>query len=175
MSTGVLIALAGLPGTGKSSMARELARRHGAMHLRIDTIEQALKRAASISGKIGPEGYAVAYALAEDHLRLGQVVIADSVNPLAITRDAWRDAATRAGAVIIEVEVCCSDSVEHRRRIESRIADIAGLVLPTWQDVQDRAYESWNRERVIIDTAGLSVEACVDLLDKPLRVAMSAR
>jgi predicted kinase len=175
MSSGILIALAGLPGTGKSSMAREFARRHDAVYLRIDTIEQALKRAGSISGKIGPEGYAVAYALAEDNLRLGRVVIADSVNPLAITRDAWRDVAARAGASIIEVEICCSDSVEHRQRIESRIADIAGLVLPTWQDVQDRVYESWNRERVIIDTAGLTVDACVNLLEKSLRVAMSGR
>lgn len=144
------------------------------MHLRIDTIEQALIKAAGITGKIGPEGYFIAYALAEDNLRLGRIVIADAVNPLAITRDAWRNAASRAGASIIEVEICCSDTAEHRRRVESRTADIAGLVLPTWQDVQSRVYENWNRDRVIIDTANLTVDACVWRLDQCLCAAKAA-
>ncbi len=38
----VLIVLGGLPGSGKSSIARELARETGAMWLRIDFIEQAI-------------------------------------------------------------------------------------------------------------------------------------
>jgi len=101
-------------------------------------------------------------------------VIADSVNPLAITRDAWRNAASRAGASIIEVEICCSDAAEHRRRVESRTADIAGLVLPTWQDVQSRVYENWNRDRVIIDAANLTMDACVERLEQCLRAAIAA-
>ncbi len=39
----MLIALGGLPGTGKTTIARELARQLGAVHLRIDSIEQALR------------------------------------------------------------------------------------------------------------------------------------
>ncbi len=38
----------------------------------------------------GPEGYIVAYRLAEHNLRLGLAVVADSVNPIEITREAWR-------------------------------------------------------------------------------------
>lgn len=34
-------------------------------------------------------GYCVAYALAEENVRLGRSVVADSVNPLNLTRDAW--------------------------------------------------------------------------------------
>lgn len=75
--SGLLIVLAGLPGSGKTTLARALASRIGAVHLRIDTIEQALRRAG-----IAPEeeGYAVAMALAHDQLVLGQRVIADAVN-----------------------------------------------------------------------------------------------
>ncbi|WP_119024667.1 MULTISPECIES: AAA family ATPase [Burkholderiaceae] len=38
----MLIALGGLPGTGKTSIARKLSRELCAVHLRIDSIEQAL-------------------------------------------------------------------------------------------------------------------------------------
>lgn len=174
-AAGVLIALGGLPGTGKSSIAREFARCHGAMHLRIDTIEQALKRSGLVAEEIGPAGYVVASAVAEDNLRLGRVVVADSVNPLAITRQAWRNTASRAGASIIEVEVRCSNVDTHRHRIESRVADIDGLKLPTWQDVQRRHYEPWHDEHIVIDTATLTVDACVQMLEQHLRATMMAR
>jgi len=41
----------------------------------------------------GSVGANVAYRLAADNLRLGMSVVADSVNPIAITRRAWRDVA----------------------------------------------------------------------------------
>jgi predicted kinase len=171
---GVLIVLSGLPGTGKSSMARRLADTYSAVYLRIDTIEQALLRAGAVAGKIGPAGYSVAYAMAEENLRLGLIVIADSVNPLALTREAWRATAMRAGAQVIEVEVCCSDVAEHRRRIDTRKADIDGHRLPAWQDVLDRTYEPWSSERIVIDTANLEPDVCAELLDQPLRAAIAA-
>lgn len=174
-AAGVLIAFSGLPGTGKSSIARSIASKYGAVYVRIDTIEQALRRANPVTADIGPEGYAVAYALAEDNLRLGNIVVADSVNPLFVTREAWRAVAARAGAPIVEVEICCSDSAEHRRRVESRSADVEGLVLPTWQDVLNRTYESWDGERIVIDAAHRSVDACIAVLDQHLRIAITMR
>ena len=146
---------------GKTSIASELARQIQAVHLRIDSIEQALRNSnVTISG---PEGYVVAYAIAEDNLKLGRTVIADSVNPLEITRAVWRDVARRAGKPYIEIEVVCSDQAEHRRRVESRVADIPGLRLPTWQEVCNREYEPWDIS-IVIDTAGQDIEASVSEL-----------
>ena len=137
----------------------------GAVHLRIDSIEQALRDSGvEISG---PEGYVVAYAVAEDNLRLGRTVIADSVNPLEVTRAAWRDVARRAGTRCIEIEIVCSDHAEHRRRVESRKADIAGHRLPTWQQVCDREYEPWDAD-IVIDTAGQKIEVSVAALRESL-------
>jgi hypothetical protein len=158
----LLIALAGLPGTGKTTLAREVCRRIGAVHLRIDTIEQALRAAGM--GDVGPAGYTAAYALAEDNLRLGHVVVADSVNPLQVTRDAWRAVAERAQAPVVEVEIVRSDAADHRHHVETRSIDIPGLVPPSWEAVVTRAYDGWTRPRIVVDTSGKTIEQSVEVL-----------
>ncbi|MFG2587871.1 AAA family ATPase [Streptomyces sp. NPDC048438] len=150
----MLIVIGGLPGTGKTTLARLLASRIGAVHLRIDTIEQAVVHSGLARRPLGPVGYAVGYALAGDHLRQGLTVIAESVNPLDVTRDSWRNVATGAAVPLVEVEVICSDRDEHRHRVTSRSVDIPGLTPPDWQQVLDHDYESWNRDHIVVDTAG---------------------
>lgn len=164
-----LIAFAGLPGTGKTTVARDVAKQIGAVYLRIDTIEQALRNSRTFKGEMEDEGYRVAYALAEENLRQGLDVVADSVNPLNLTRDAWASVATRTNATLLEVELTCSDPAEHRRRIESRKADIAGHKLPTWNEVVTREYQPWTREHLLIDTALQTVEQVVEMIREALR------
>ena len=154
----MLIVFSGLPGVGKTAIAREMARTLGAVHLRVDSIEQALRRAGYC---VEGEGYDVAYAVAEDNLRAGRTVIADCVNPWPLTRAAWRAVAERAGVAALDVEIVCSDAAEHRRRVESREPDIAGHALPTWQDVLERDYDAWDRDRLVVDTAASDVTAGV--------------
>lgn len=154
-----LILIDGLPGVGKTTIARELARTVVGLHLRIDSIEQALRNCGL---QVESEGYVVGYAIAEDNLRLGRTVVADCVNPWPLTRNAWRAVAQRARVASLDVEVICSDTVEHRRRVEARAADIPGHVVPTWQDVMEREYHPWDDEpRLIVDTAALTVDEAV--------------
>jgi predicted kinase len=49
----MLIIFGGLPGTGKSAIAAELAHQSGAMHLRIDSIEQAIRASGLTEGSLG--------------------------------------------------------------------------------------------------------------------------
>jgi len=156
---GLLIVMGGLPGTGKTSVSKELSSRLGAVYLRIDTIEQALLREGGL--KVGNEGYLVAYALAEDNLKSGHIVIADSVNPIPITREAWHSVAQKSGADIVEIEIICSDKTEHRRRVETRKADISGHKMPTWDEVASREYHPWQTKQLTIDTATLNIADAV--------------
>src|SRR5258707_12353368 len=138
-----LIVFSGLPASGKSSIARALAQELGAIWLRIDSIEQAIRESGAVPGSLDDAGYRAAYAVADDNLRLGRTVIGDSVNPWMLTRNAWRDAGLRAGVRVVEIETICSDLQEHRRRIEKRRSEVPGLLLPSWQAGIERGYHAW--------------------------------
>lgn len=171
----MLVSFSGLPGTGKSSVARLAAQRLKAVWLRIDSLEQALVNAGLIRREaLGPAGYGAAQALALDNLRLGHIVLADCVNPLSLTRDAWRNVALEAGTDVLEVELICSDARMHRARVEGRASEVAGLPLPDWQAVLERKYEAWERAPLLLDTARLSLREAVEVICRAVRARASA-
>ncbi|MFJ2709663.1 AAA family ATPase [Pseudomonas sp. NPDC087346] len=160
----MLIVFSGLPGTGKTTIARTLATRLNATWLRIDTIEQAIRNAGVLARDVGRGGYLVANELALNNLRPGHIVIIDCVNPVSESRQAWSDIAARTGTILLNLEVICSDVTEHRRRVEQRQADIAGLTPPTWQSVLDHEYEPWDPAPLTLDTAILSVDQALEII-----------
>jgi predicted kinase len=175
MEDTMLIIFGGLPGAGKTTLAKALAREWEAVYLRVDTIEQALRFSETLHGEVGPAGYQVAYRLAEENLHIGRTVVVDSVNPLNMTRDAWLLVATSASKDAIEIEVICSDPSEHRRRVETRNADIDGLSCPAWQAILDRTYEEWTRPHLVFDTAKKSIEEVTEELFNRLRKDCKSR
>jgi len=163
MNKPILYIFSGLPGTGKSTLAQELSKVTGFMYLRIDTVEQGLRDLCNL--KVEGEGYRLSYRVALDNLKLGTSVIADSCNPIALTRSEWIEVAVEANADYVNIEVVCSDVSEHRYRVESRESTVERLKLPTWKEVENREYHSWDNERLVVDTAGKSASESVhDLL-----------
>ena len=125
---------------------------------------------AGPAGDVGAAGYLAANAVAAVNLANGLTVIADCVNPVRESREGWRTTAARAQAKILEIEVVCSDPVEHRRRIETRDTDIDGLVLPTWDDVLKRDYERWEEPHLIVDTASVTPDEAIAIIERQMAV-----
>ncbi len=152
----MLLIFGGLPASGKSMISKHVARELSAVYIRVDTIEQTLRDVGFTN--VYSEGYELAYQLAAENLALGLPVVADSVNSIRITRDAWRAVGEAAQVQVLEIEIVCSDLKEHKQRVETRAVDIEKLAEPTWNDVLDRDYEPWLQAHFVIDTAGESPE-----------------
>lgn len=152
----LLAVFAGLPGSGKSLLARAAANAIGATYLRIDTIEAAIV-STLMPYRDNPVGYVVAERVAADQLTAGRDVVADAVNGVAAARAGWVALAARTGAALRFVEVRCSDAAEHRRRVEERGPEMPGQGVPTWAQVLRRRYEPWPPELpgpLVVDNLG---------------------
>lgn len=174
MPSPILYIFAGLPGSGKSTLAQRMAQHANGVYLRIDTIEQALRDLCAVD--VQGEGYRLAYRIAADNLRAGINVIADSCNPIELTRREWEQVALQVQARYVNIEVVCSDACEHRRRVEMRASAVPGLQMPTWENVESREYHEWTVDRIVVDTANKSEAGCFDELRRKLsRVGAQAQ
>lgn len=166
----MLIQVCGLPGTGKSTVAARIADVRPVVLLRIDAIEAAMWRNGLTREQTGIAAYSVAHAVALPQLRRGLVVLADAVSPVDAARDGWRGTADAAGVPLRVIETVCPDPVEHRRRVTTRVNDLEGFALPTWEQVRGAAgeYEPRTDERLVLDTRSDlddCVRAALDHLD----------
>ena len=165
----MLVIFSGLPGVGKSSVSYQLAKRIRALYLRIDSIEKAINNSALKVTQSEDAGYLAAYNVAKDNLNLGHNVVADSVNPIELTRKAWRNVAIESGAKFFEVELICSDKTEHQHRVEARnlkLKDVGPLV--SWSDIVKRDYSLWENIDLQLDSSKLSIEDCVECILKEI-------
>ena len=112
----MLVVIARRPGTGKTTLSRRLAADLGAALVRLDAIEAAIIGSSELDPPLGPVGYVVA-----------REVVVDAVSPVAEARAVWRAAAATADARLVMFEIVLADPAEHRRRVEQRHSDLAGL------------------------------------------------
>lgn len=146
----VLAVFAGLPGVGKSTLARQVGTALPATVLAIDTVYQAMRRDdVTVAEPLpGHAAYQVVAALAEAQLRLGLSVVVDAINPRKAVRRLWSDLADDLGVPLRVVEVVCGDEAEHQRRAQGRTAGEWPEALRLSGD-----YEPYIGPRLVVDTS----------------------
>lgn len=169
----MLIAMAGLPASGKSAVAADLAGALNCAVLSVDPVEAAMWRAGiSRAEPTGLAAYVVIGALAAEQLVLGHDVIVDAVNGVEPARDLWRQLSASQGAELRFIYMQCSDEAEHRRRLAHRQRGSEAFPEPSWESVQRRRDEfpPWTDERLILDAmnsrAG-NLRAALEYLGRP--------
>lgn len=142
----MLIAMAGLPGAGKSTIAEVVGNRLGYAVLSVDPIESAILSAGINSDEpTGLAAYLVAEAIAEAALANGQSIIVDAVNAVDPAREQWVELAEKHREKLRFIEVVCTDTEVHRERLESRDRNLAHIPDPTWHQVEQSLdeYSAW--------------------------------
>jgi predicted kinase len=152
----VLVVLAGLPGTGKTTIGRLLARRLRAAYLRTDVIAgpMLLEGLTEDNAEAGRVAYGIGREVATENLRAGVPVLVDGVHATHERRALWRRASEATQTHLVQLEMTLADEVEHRLRVEHRQA--RGYVGPTWEQILDMKYDEWNETidgpRLLVDT-----------------------
>ncbi|WP_431220690.1 AAA family ATPase [Leifsonia xyli] len=170
----MLIAMAGLPGSGKSTIAEIIAGRIGATVISVDPIEAAILHAGIDSDQpTGLAAYLVAETMAEQVLLSGRSVVVDAVNAVEPARLQWRDLAERCDVKLRVVETVCSDRALHEERLAKRTGVVATWSADAVAVEQSTAeYDEWkgvcgSLPRVTLDTAaalGENVDIALDFV-----------
>ena len=139
--------MAGLPGSGKSTIADAIGARLQTPVVSVDPIESAILHAGIDDDQpTGLAAYLVAEAIAEQVLAAGNGVIVDAVNAVLPAREQWVRLAERTGRRLRFIEVVCSDTEVHRDRLETRGRNLPHLAEPTWNAVEQSLdeYSAWD-------------------------------
>ena len=172
----MLIAMAGLPGSGKSTIAEIVGSRLGASVISVDPIESAILSAGIDSDQpTGLAAYLVAEKLAEFVIDAGHNVVVDAVNAVDPAREQWVRLARDRGQVLKFIELTCSDPELHRSRIESRERRLPHLAELNWNAVEQRVdeYHAWSGPsaavaRITLDSVnplGSNVDAAMAFIE----------
>jgi predicted kinase len=159
-----LILFAGLPGTGKSTLAETLAQTSGIPVFSLDWLLGALTPFNILTNDNAAEiGYTLIETLVKRQFMMGQSAILDTPAHTTQLRTRWMGTTDQFDVEVYKIETICSDQDLHRSRVESRKRNIPGWHEITWKHVEKMrsAWESWDEHHLIVDAVD-SLESNLD-------------
>jgi hypothetical protein len=157
----VLALVTGAPGTGKSTVAHEIAGVLGVAVLAHDWAMSGLRPYAEIQAVLDrmplghrEVGWSILGALARSELRSGRSVVLDGV-ARAPEVERCRDVAASEGGRLVVVSTRCSDRDLHRSRVDGRRRHIPHWYELDWASVS-HSTQSWEEPAEVdlrLDTA----------------------
>jgi DegV family protein with EDD domain len=159
-----LVMLSGLPGSGKTHLASELARRHSFAVLESDRLRKALVSRPRYSQVESARLFAVCHELLDRLLSRGVSCIFDATNLREQHRRPVYEIAQRRGARLVVVAVTAPPALA-RQRLQSRESD--PLVV---SDADMRVYEGMAGDFEAIGTEHLVVDSAGDVTEAAKRV-----
>ena len=133
---GALVALCGLPGTGKSHFAAALSRRIPCLVLGSDRMRKVLAPQPRYTREEHARVFRAAHLLLEDLLGQGHRVVFDATNLTERAREPLREIAARVGVPLVLVQFDAPPTLV-RQRLARRSR---GEIDDTWSDADWRIY-----------------------------------
>lgn len=118
----LVVQMHGLPGSGKSTVARALGEALPAVVLDKDVVKAAMLRSGIAEAEAAPAAYAVFWSLASNIGGQGYALVLDSPVFWPIVEENMRRVAQVLGARLRMVECVCDDRTELARRLATRPA-----------------------------------------------------
>jgi predicted kinase len=118
----LVIQMHGEPGSGKSTVARELGARVGATVLDKDVIKAALLRVGIAEQQAAAGAYEVFFAQARAFVDAGHAIILDNPVYWESVERRWLEISDAAGSPCILIQCVCPDRDELLRRLQTRVA-----------------------------------------------------
>jgi predicted kinase len=167
MNDSFLVLISGLPGTGKTVLARKISKRLQIPLFSKDRLQSVL-REHDLADRSTADGYFLILDLADEQLDLGVSAVLDGVFPMGGFRSAAREIAERNNTKFLPIFCYCSDVSIWNDRMKDREQYVPNWTPVDWSKVEriQSIYEPWD------PLTTLFVDA-VEGLDKNLEQVLS--
>jgi DegV family protein with EDD domain len=166
-----LLMLSGLPGSGKSYLARGIASRYPLAVLESDALRKALVERPTYSRTESTRLFGAVHALAEDLLRRGVPVLLDATNLKEAHREPLYAIAERTGSRLVVVVVSANEDLVRRRLAVRRAGedpqDKSEATVEVFEMMRAEA-EPIERSHITVDGSDEMTDAAVALIVREL-------
>lgn len=148
-----MILFTGMPGSGKTTLARMVARKLGIPAFAKDRVQRVLRDHNLADASTG-DGYYIILDMADEQLSLGLNVILDATFPLDHFRTVASETAARHKARFCAFYCYCSDDKVWRERMTQRVQYVPGWKPVGWNDVlrMREYYQPWDDNALFVDS-----------------------